>query len=55
VLFRSLVRRIAIRRPGQRALAFLDRPDWLRAWFPADHAEILELCRRLNALLEPSG
>jgi hypothetical protein len=49
----GLVRRIAIRRPGQRPLAFLDRPDWLRAWFPADHAEILELCRRLNALLEP--
>jgi hypothetical protein len=51
----GLVRRIAIRRPGQPPLAFLDRPDWLRAWFPADHAEILELCRRLNALLEPSA
>jgi hypothetical protein len=49
----GLVRRIAIRRPGQTPLAFLDRPDWLRAWFPADHAEILALCRRLNALLEP--
>jgi hypothetical protein len=49
----GLVRRIAIRRPGQRPLAFLDRPEWLRAWFPADHAEILALCRRLNALLEP--
>jgi hypothetical protein len=49
----GLVRRTAIRRPGQRPLAFLDRPEWLRAWFPADHAEILALCRRLNALLEP--
>ncbi len=49
----GLVRRIAIRRPGQPPLAFLDRPEWLRAWFPADHAEILALCRRLNALLEP--
>ena len=45
--------RIAIRRPGQPPLAFLDRPEWLRAWFPTDHAEILALCRRLNALLEP--
>lgn len=49
----GLVRRIAIRRPGQRPLAFLDRPEWLRAWFPGDHAAILDLCRRLNALLEP--
>ena len=49
----GLVRRMAIRRPGEAPLAFLDRPEWLRAWFPADHAEILDLCRRLNALLEP--
>ncbi len=49
----GLVRRIAIRRPGQPPLAFLDRPEWLRAWFPADHAAILDLCRRLSALLEP--
>ena len=51
----GLVRRIAIRRSGQPPLAFLDRPEWLRAWFPADHADILDLCRRLNALLEPPG
>ena len=51
----GLVRRVAIRRPNQSPLAFFDRPEWIRAWFPADHAEILVLCRRLNALLEPTA
>lgn len=50
----GLVRRLAIRRPGRPPLAFFDRPAWLRAWFPAQHSEILALCRRLNALLEPA-
>lgn len=50
----GLVHRIAIRRPGQPPLAFFDRPDWIRAWFPAVHAEVLALCVRLNALLEPA-
>jgi len=49
----GLVRRIAIRRPGRPPLAFFDRPEWIRAWFPAVHAEVLALCRRLNARLEP--
>jgi hypothetical protein len=49
----GLVRRIAIRRPGRPPLAFFDRPDWIRAWFPGTYPEILTLCRRLNALLEP--
>lgn len=49
----GLVRRIAIRRAGQPALAFFERPEWVRAWFPAQHEEVLALCRRLNALLEP--
>jgi hypothetical protein len=49
----GLVRRIAIRRPGQPALAFFDRPEWLRAWFPGMHAQVLALCQQLNALLEP--
>ena len=48
----GLVRRIAIRRPGRPPLAFFDRPDWIRAWFPDAHADVLALCRRLNALLE---
>jgi len=48
----GLVRRIAIRRPGHPPLAFFDRPEWIRAWFPETHREVLALCRRLNALLE---
>ena len=50
----GLVRRVAIRRPGQPPLAFFDRPEWIRAWFPGAHAEVLALCRRLNALIEPA-
>ncbi|HKW91308.1 MAG TPA: hypothetical protein VJX92_05365, partial [Methylomirabilota bacterium] len=48
----GLVRRIAVRRRGQPTLAFFDRPEWIRAWFPADHADVLALCRQLNQLLE---
>jgi len=51
----GLVRRVAIRRPGQRPLAFFDRPEWIRAWFPGRHAEVLALCGQLNLLLEPVG
>ncbi|HKA63430.1 MAG TPA: hypothetical protein VKH83_13450 [Methylomirabilota bacterium] len=51
----GLVRRIAIRRPGQPALAFFDRPEWIRAWFPEAHPQVLALCQKLNALLEPPG
>jgi hypothetical protein len=50
----GLVRRVAIRRPGQRPLAFFDRPEWIRAWFPGRHAEVLALCQHLNALIEPA-
>jgi hypothetical protein len=50
----GLVRRVAIRRAGQPPLAFFERPDWIRAWFPAVHAEVLAVCVRLNALLEPA-
>ena len=51
----GLVLRISIRRRGQPPLAFFDRPEWIRAWFPGVHGEVLALCRRLNALLEGSG
>ncbi|HEX4996239.1 MAG TPA: hypothetical protein VFX87_14745, partial [Methylomirabilota bacterium] len=53
----GLVRRVAIRRAGLPPLAFFERPEWLRAWFPEVHAEVLAVCRRLNALLDgsPSG
>jgi hypothetical protein len=50
----GLVRRVAIRRPGLPPLAFFERPDWIRAWFPDHHAEVLAVCARLNALLEPA-
>jgi hypothetical protein len=50
----GLVRRVAIRRPGRPPLAFFDRPEWISAWFPDAHAEVLAVCRRLNALLEPT-
>jgi hypothetical protein len=50
----GLVRRIAIRRLGRPPLAFFDRPEWIRAWFPPAHVEVLAICRRLNALLEPA-
>ncbi len=50
----GLVRRVAIRRAGQPPLAFFDRPEWIRAWFPGTHAEVLALCQRLNALIEPA-
>lgn len=51
----GLVLRISIRRRGQPPLAFFDRPEWIRAWFPGVHGEVIALCRRLNALLEGSG
>jgi len=49
----GLVRRVAIRRAGLPPLAFFERPEWIRAWFPTAHAEVLTLCNRLNALIEP--
>jgi hypothetical protein len=49
----GLVRRVAIRRAGLPPLAFFERPEWIRAWFPGAHAEVLTLCHRLNALIEP--
>jgi len=48
----GLVLRVSIRRRGQTPLAFFDRPEWLRSWFPGYDRRVLDLCRRLNALLE---
>jgi hypothetical protein len=48
----GLVLRVSIRRRGQPSLAFFDRPEWLRSWFPGYDQKVLGLCRRLNALLE---
>jgi hypothetical protein len=48
----GLVRRGAIRRAGQPPLAFFERPEWIRAWFPDDAPEIIVRCRALHRLLE---
>ena len=50
----GLVRRTAIRRAGQPPLAFFERPEWMAAWFPGYHQEVIALCRELNAHLEPA-
>ena len=47
----GLVYRVAIRTRHGPDMAFFDRPEWMRAWFPADHQKITELCQRLNATL----
>jgi adenine/guanine phosphoribosyltransferase-like PRPP-binding protein len=49
----GLVLRVAIRRRGRSPLAFFERPDWIRAWFPGRDREVIAACQRLNALLEP--
>ena len=48
----GLVLRVAIRRRGRSPLAFFERPDWIRAWFPGRDREVIAACRRLNTLLE---
>jgi hypothetical protein len=47
----GLVRRGAIRRAGQPPLAFYERPEWMRAWFPVDAPSITAHCRTLSGLL----
>jgi hypothetical protein len=51
----GLVLRVGIRRRGQAPLAFFERPDWIRAWFPCRDRDVISACRRLNALLEGGG
>ena len=51
----GLVDRTAIRRAGQPSLAFFERPEWIRAWFPGYHDEVITLCRDLRAELDASG
>jgi hypothetical protein len=51
----GLVLRVSIRRRGRPPLAFFERPDWIRAWFPGRDSDVIDVCRRLNALLEPVG
>lgn len=43
----GLVRRGAIRRVGRAPMAFYERPEWIRAWFPDDAAEVIARCAEL--------
>lgn len=49
----GIVLRVGIRRSGQPPLAFFERPEWMKAWFPDYGGEVIDLCRELSALLEP--
>lgn len=51
----GLVLRVAIRRRGRAPLAFFERPEWIRAWFPGRDRDVIAACRRLNTLLEPGS
>lgn len=51
----GLVMRIGIRHPDRAPQAFFERPTWMHAWFPGYADEIIELCHRLNYILEPDG
>jgi hypothetical protein len=50
----GLVMRGSIRRDGRSPLAFFERPDWIRAWFPGRDVEVIAVCRRLAELLDPA-
>ena len=51
----GLVMRVAIRQANRPPLAFFDRPMWMHAWFPGYADDVIALCLRLNAILEPDG
>ena len=51
----GLVMRVGIRHPEEPPQAFFERPTWMHAWFPGYADEVIALCQRLNALLEPDG
>jgi hypothetical protein len=51
----GLVMRIAIRHADRPPQAFFDRPTWMHAWFPGYADDVIALCLRLNAILEPDG
>jgi hypothetical protein len=51
----GLVMRVGIRRSGQPPQAFFERLMWMQAWFPGYADEVIALCQRLNAILEPDG
>jgi hypothetical protein len=51
----GLVMRVGIRHPKQPPQAFFERPMWMHAWFPGYADEVIALCQRLHAILEPDG
>jgi hypothetical protein len=51
----GLVMRVGIRHPDRPPQAFFERPMWMHAWFPGYADEVIGLCQRLNAILEPDG
>lgn len=51
----GMVMRVGIRHPDRPPQAFFERPMWMQAWFPRATDEVMTLCTRLNALLEPDG
>jgi hypothetical protein len=51
----GLVMRVGIRHPDRPPQAFFERPIWMQAWFPGYADEVIALCQRLNAILEPDG
>ncbi len=51
----GMVMRVGIRHAKQPPQAFFERPMWMRAWFPGYADEVIALCQRLNAILEPDG
>ena len=51
----GMVMRVGIRQPKEPPQAFFERPMWMHAWFPGHGDEVIALCRRLNAILEPDG
>jgi hypothetical protein len=48
----GLVERTAIRRAGQPSLAFFERPEWMAAWFPGYHEDVIATCKELRSELD---
>jgi hypothetical protein len=51
----GLVMRVGIRHRERPPQAFFERPIWMHAWFPGYADEVIALCQRVNAILEPDG
>jgi hypothetical protein len=51
----GMVMRLGIRHPDRPSEAFFERPIWMHAWFPGNADDVIAVCRRLNAILEPDG